>query len=71
MISIPMPKKVASPSSLYIKNVDRHICSGACQIILRYGNTSIIRWTSTDIRFTISPTELSFLVLRGINKDFL
>ena len=54
-----------------MKKVARLICRTEDQRMLMKGRRSMNFWTSTLIRFTISPTVLSFLASEEILSDFL
>lgn len=50
------PAKALGPNSNHRKTIDRTICRGQDQIRWMKFVTSLKRWASADIRFTVSPT---------------
>lgn len=65
-----LPARTDGPSWIHSKYMASVICTGADQIIHRYPLRSCIRWQSTDIRFTISPTVDVFLASLFMVKDW-
>jgi len=53
---MPTPASTDGPSTIHSKYRQMHIWNGADQIMLMYVVSSMKRWASTDMRFTISPT---------------
>ncbi len=55
-IMTPTPARIDGPRVIHRKYRQTHIWNGADHSMLRYVVSSMNRWASTDMRFTISPT---------------
>ena len=64
-----VPASTDGPSWTHSKYIARVICTGADHIIHKYPLRSCIRWQSTDIKFTISPTVEVFRASLFIVRD--